>query len=110
MHELVKGNEPSWSPSGQWIAYVDPSEHRIRLVHPDGTGDHVVKDIGSFFTERGFGGAPVWSPDETKLLLNTYKGANLDSQDVMLLDLKSGKTTRKSHNGDLISSWAAQDR
>lgn len=106
MQELVKGEYPSWSPSGDWIAYVDRSKEKVHLVHPDGTDDHVVKDVGGrVFGYRYFGLLPAWSPDSTKLLLNEYKGDG-DAQDVVLLDIKKGEMTTKSHNGDPVLGWA----
>lgn len=102
---LARGTFPAWSPSGKWIAYLDSLNQSVRLIRPDGTEDHKVVDLsGKGLTSFGF--APVWSPDETELMLNQYKGANLDSRDVVLLDLATGKTTTKLHNGDAIFGWA----
>jgi WD40 repeat protein len=105
-HTLVEGNSPAWSPSGDWIAYFDHSNEKVHLVHPDGTGDHVVKDVGGrIFGYKSFGLDPVWSPNGTRLLLNLFKGDG-DTQDVVLLDVKSGKMTTKSHNGYPVLGWA----
>jgi hypothetical protein len=40
---LGEGSNPGWSPDGQWIAYYDPEAAKCLLVHPDGTGNRVVK-------------------------------------------------------------------
>ena len=47
--ELAPGRDlgsPTWSPDGAWIAYVDDAEMhvdvRLRAIHPDGSGDHLV--------------------------------------------------------------------
>jgi len=112
MKELVEGLLPAWSPSGQWIAYVDPTERKIHLVHPDGTADRVVSNVsGHFFEgETTFGLSLVWSPDETQLLANRYKGANLDSRDVVSIDIKTGRLSLKLHNGDPIFGWISPDK
>jgi hypothetical protein len=104
IRELASGSFPTWSPDGNWIAYVDRSGRKIRLIHPDATSDHSVTEVKAS-DENKFGFAPVWSPDGAKLLLNFYSGGNLDVRDVLLLDLVTGKSTRKSHNGDPVFGW-----
>lgn len=100
----------AWSPSGEWIAYVDSSQQRIHLVHPDGTSDHVVKSVKNpLHGHRFFALNPVWSPDSTKILLNQYKDDG-DTLDVVLLDIIAGKTTAKSMNGNPILGWAPQPK
>lgn len=107
LRELGEGIFPAWSPFGEWIAYIDASGQRVRLVHPDGTGDRVIKDVHNrVFGYRYFGLAPVWSPDSTRLLLNEYKGDG-DYQDVVMLDIKTGKITKKSTNGLPVTGWAS---
>lgn len=51
---LVGGSQPAWSPAGRWIAYVN---NGLRLVHPDGTGDHWLKADDDFLYRE-----PTWSP------------------------------------------------
>jgi Tol biopolymer transport system component len=90
--ELAEGNWPSWSPSGDWIAYFDHSNEKVHLVHPDGTGNRILKNVGgSLLAYRAFGGEPVWSPDEKKLLLNEYKGEG-NFIGVVLLDIDTRLT------------------
>ena len=39
---------PEWSPSGDWIAYMAwPADEPASLaaIHPDGTGDHILPDV-----------------------------------------------------------------
>jgi hypothetical protein len=101
---------PAWSPSGEWIAYIDASEQSIHLVHPDGTSDHVIKSVRNhLFGHRFFALRPIWSPDSAKLLLNEYK-ADGDTLDVVLLEISSGKTITKSKNGNPILGWANQHK
>ena len=108
LREVCEGGEPAWSPTGEWIAYLDRSEQKVRLVHPNGTGDHVLKGLGPRFFlgwYRAFFGMPVWSPDGTKLLLNVRAGLDSAYREVVMLDARTGKMTKKSQNG-YIWGWA----
>jgi dipeptidyl aminopeptidase/acylaminoacyl peptidase len=108
LRELVEGNWPSWSPSGDWIAYFDHSNEGVHLVRPDGTGNRILKNVGkSLLAYRAFGGAPVWSPDEKKLLLNEYRGEG-NFIGVMLLNIDTGQMTRLSKDGANVLGWVAQ--
>ncbi len=108
LNELFEGSSPAWSPTGEWIAYIDSSDQKVRLVHPNGTGDHVLKGLGPRFFlgwYRAFFGMPVWSPDGTKLLLNVRAGLDSAYREVVMLDARTGKMTKKSQNG-YIWGWA----
>src|SRR5215210_1029691 len=50
--------DPSWSPDGEWIAFVqrDGAQHDVWLVHPDGSQ-------ATRLTTTGRGRSPSWSPD-----------------------------------------------
>jgi hypothetical protein len=59
------GSMPTWSPDGRWIAFTQSADTvngqaAIRLVHPDGSGAHVVT--------RGLW-AVGWSPDGSQLAI-----------------------------------------
>jgi dipeptidyl aminopeptidase/acylaminoacyl peptidase len=108
MHELVEGDWPSWSPSGDWIAYLDHAEQGLRLVRPDGTDNRILKNVGSsFLTYRMFGLEPVWSPDGKKLLLNEFKDEGTFTG-VMSLDIDTARMTRLSNGGAYVLGWVAR--
>jgi Tol biopolymer transport system component len=100
-----EGYAPAWSPTGEWIAYYEGQ--KCILVHPDGTGTKTVKDVSGGLRYRSFNWGLVWSPDGKQLLLNEIKGDG-PTLNVMLLDLASGRYSRKSENGLPVFGWASK--
>jgi Tol biopolymer transport system component len=103
---IAEGMDPSWSPRGDWIAYEDKEKQKCILIHPDGTGAKVVRDLTKGF---GFGhwiffkGA-VWSPDGMKIIFNEEQ-VDVGGQ-VTMLDLASSKVTKLSKKGPFVLGWA----
>jgi dipeptidyl aminopeptidase/acylaminoacyl peptidase len=104
---IAEGTNPSWSPKGDWIAYTDSSGEKCVLIHPDGTGSKMVRNLskGSFSYKIFFYGV-VWSPDGNKLLFNEAYGALESSLDVAMLDLATGKVTIRSKHGPAVFGWS----
>jgi Tol biopolymer transport system component len=84
---IASGYTPVWNPTGEWIAYIrvlqtgDTLDAALRLVHPDGTDDHLLyraEDIevydGTYLSIRAGILTPplVWSPDGSRLAFSRW--------------------------------------
>ncbi len=99
------GAGPAWSPSGEWLAYVAPSDrHRsVWVVHPNGTGARRT------LTLRGndeFSGPLVWSPDSKQLLLNTLIDIDSLACSIKLMDVSTLEIRRLFRHKAPILAWA----
>jgi Tol biopolymer transport system component len=87
--EHSEAASPSWSPDGNWIAYVssDMSNAGLYKMKPDGTGKQLIykPDPGTILA----GSAPAWSPDSKALAFGTFNGAiytvNADGSNAKLI-------------------------
>ena len=103
---IAEGTDPSWSPQGDWIAYQDEKKQRCVLIHPDGTGVRIIRDLrkSSRFGHWMFFKGALWSPDGRTLLFDEQK---VDSGGrVTKFDLPSGEVTELSKNGPIVLGWA----
>jgi hypothetical protein len=76
----VRGQSPSWSPLGDKIAFIDPVNHALRLMNPDGTA------VRTLSTGQSYAFGIDWSPDGKWIVA---RNLNLDRGE---LDLVSTQT------------------
>jgi len=98
---------PSWSPNGQWLAYVSFSDDR--------SGANIwLQDIASGQRRRiaridGSASAPAWSPDGRSLALTVSASGNTD---IYIMQVATGELRRitKDPAIDTEPAWSPDGR
>jgi WD40 repeat protein len=120
--EIADGDVAAWSPSGEWIAYLQGTWEtalnrviflpgrwgpRCLVVHPDGTGGKTLielprkRNLTPILVEP-----PTWSPDSSSILLNELWDVDTGTVNVLILDLKTMKLRMVFHNSLRVLGWA----
>jgi hypothetical protein len=111
--KLADGTAPSWSHSGEWIAFSDYSQfrhgryantaYRLSLIHPDGTGSvELLKQGKDLFLPA------IWSPDSRSLLLQRPEEDEVNPKvNIYLLNLATLNLTARFRKTPAVHGWVA---
>ena len=97
---------PSWSPDGQWLAYVSfETKHSAVYVQLVRSGER--RQVSA---RAGVNSAPAWSPDGHKLALTL--GGSGGNPDIYILELATQELTRITDDPaiDTEPEWAPDGR
>jgi len=98
----IYGNEPRWSPVGNWIAFRDRAG-QLNLMRPDGSGRRLIGGEG-IATNADFG----WSPDGQWLVYSAghYNINGLVVNDLFLMNASTGEVLPLGYSDGLLEpSW-----
>jgi Tol biopolymer transport system component len=119
--KIADGYLPAWSPSGDWIAFLQSSEAdtggpygpgegppRCVIVRPNGADERMLIDFYRVKKHPGpFVAAPVWSPDSKIILLNEREAVEAGTVTIHALDIETMKMKTIFKHALPVLGWAS---
>lgn len=95
--------DPTWSPTGEWIAFVtsNTGNDEIFLITPDGS---ILKQLT--FNNWEWDKHPSWSPDGSRLTFFSNRGSGNTQIWTMNVDGSNQKRLLESESEDMYPVWA----
>jgi Tol biopolymer transport system component len=85
--EIGKGQYPLWSPSGEWIAYLDSAA--MYVMKADGTQNKLVTPTG--YNSGWLSKVTMsWSPDD-RFIVYDRPGEDLQVRNIYVVEVATGK-------------------
>ena len=84
----LKSSQPSWSPDGTQLAFVESQGTSLVVIEVDGSARRVIT------SERGFYQVPIWSPDGRTIAFRGRQQAG-ESETSALFSIRSDGTDER---------------
>ena len=104
---IARGENPLWSPRGDWVAYEDRKTGAadIRLVRPDGSGD-----VNITAGDRRLNLPSAWSPDGRVLAFRTTDGTKTRLERYDLASRRRTVLPIQAEGAEPLVSWSPDGR
>lgn len=116
VRRIRKGVAPAWSPSGEWIAFLDydpanddtgrgpaaPRPNRVEVMRANGTD---VRVLATYGRDEGLMLAPVWLPGSPAVLIQRWHDRGEGTVDGYRVDVATGQTERVYRGRTPVYAW-----